>query len=246
MSYDFKKNIKDLLIEHKKATGLLKEELVGQTKDPSVLLYRVESGEAEGSVMQKFSMTEEDWTRLNPDPFRGEGSTVRVIKPRGECEDFPYDTDDEIEEALSNLDFSNLGKALSYTHIAGDIASKYFKYGKNLQYGYIVASLEGSDLPGELPPRNLKQLESLGSIVLVEFMHLPRSQVQILSKIPPIMLAHDPAGPVQLVQWTGKRFAKGSKKFPSVLAFVKEVIKLIDSKLESVGGLERIHKCLQK
>ena len=244
MSYDFKKNIKNLLIEHKKSKGYLKEEIVGQTKDPNVFLYRVETGETEGSISQKFNMSEEDYTRLNPEPFRGEGSTIKIIKRKGECEEYPID-EEFLEKTLSKLDYSNLKAGFEYKHIAGDVGFQYFKHGKGGVYGYMVGALDNTDFLSKLPEALAKQLKSLGGqINLLEFIDAPNTKAKIFSKMPPVLLAVDD-GVASLIQWKGKQFAKGTKKFPSTLDFAKEIIKIIDQKLKPVGGLDRANKCLQ-
>ena len=57
---------------------MIREEVIASTDDPTVVMYKVESGDTETLIINKFKMTQEEYERLNPEPFKGEGSTVKV------------------------------------------------------------------------------------------------------------------------------------------------------------------------
>jgi predicted DNA binding CopG/RHH family protein len=57
----------------------LNEEVVGQTSDPAVVIYKVERGDTETLIINKFGMTVDEYEKLNQEPFKGEGSTVKVL-----------------------------------------------------------------------------------------------------------------------------------------------------------------------
>lgn len=67
--------MKKILNEWKR---FLNEEVIGQTDNPSIVIYRVEAGDTESTIMDKFRMSQQEYERLNPEPFKGEGSTVKV------------------------------------------------------------------------------------------------------------------------------------------------------------------------
>ena len=61
---------------------MIREEVVASTDDPAVVIYKVEQGDTETLIINKFGMTVDEYEQLNQEPFKGEGSTVKV-RPRG-------------------------------------------------------------------------------------------------------------------------------------------------------------------
>jgi len=231
---------------------MIREEVIASTDDPTVVMYKVESGDTETLIINKFKMTEEDYRRLNPEEFKGEGSTVKVKKLVDPCANFPEVTQDDLRDTLENrLDLSNLKQAMKYKSIAGDIAIKVFAYGKlpnkkPAEYGYKLANLDATDLGDMLQAMTKEQLKSLGKeIFVVELADLTGTEsAKVFDKMPPAILAQDPSDDsVFLVKWDGEKFNKGTKKFASVVAFTKEIVAVVDDMFERFGGLEMIAKC---
>jgi hypothetical protein len=231
---------------------MIREEVVASTDDPTVVMYKVEPGDTETLIINKFKMTEEDYRRLNPEEFKGEGSTVKVKKLVDPCDDFPEVTQDDLADAIEKrLDLSNLKQAMDYKSIAGKLSIKSFAHGKlpnkkPAEYGYNLALLDRSDLGDMLQARNKEQLKSLGKeIYVVEMSDLTGAEsAKVFRKMPPVILAQDPTDDsVTLVKWDGKKFNKGTKKFVSTEAFTKAIVDLVDNMFERFGGLEMIAKC---
>jgi len=244
--------MKKILNEWKR---FLNEEVVGQTSDPTVVMYKVEPGDTETLIINKFKMTEEDYRRLNPEEFKGEGSTVKVKKLVDPCANFPEVTQDDLANAIEKrFDLSNLKQAMDYKSIAGDIAIKVFAHGKlpnkkPAEYGYKLANLDATDLGDMLQTRNKEQLKSLGKeVFIIELADLTGTEsAKVFSKMPPVILAQDPTDDrVSLVKWDGKKFNKGTKKFTSAVAFTKAIVRQVDNMLKGIGGLEKVAKCAQK
>tara|TARA_R100000234_G_scaffold22991_1_gene13012 strand:- start:1951 stop:2694 length:744 start_codon:yes stop_codon:yes gene_type:complete len=235
---------------------MIREEVIASTDDPTVVMYKVEPGDTETLIINKFEMTEEDYRRLNPEEFKGEGSTVKVKKLVDPCKKFPDITEKELRDVIGErLDLSNLRRGLDYKSIAGDHAIKVFKYGKlpsgkDALYSYrvgIVSSEKGKgvDLGDMLPDKLKNSLLKLGKQILVMkvFDQTGLESAKVFKETAPVIVAQNEDDTFSFVQWDDKKFVKGQATFKTPVIITKAIINEVDKMLQPYGGLEMIVRC---